>query len=256
MRIIKGIEIGKIYETKTKHPEKYVVEEIMSSRLHLGGVKIRYLENNYTKYYDARMLRKGNIRSPFQKAVFGVGYLGTGDNKSSDENGKPTSEYRRWKAVLNRCYNKNNLNKKDSSYDKCTVSDNWLNFQNFATWLKNQKGYYLDWQIDKDLLVANNKIYSEETCCMLPQEINCAIMGKSRICNNNLPCGVTYHKHNNCYIASTGENYLGSYRDVESAWQEVKKFKESLVKSLANKYVDNLSNIAYNSLIEFKAAPY
>lgn len=256
----KGIEVGVVYKTSTKAPEEYVVEEIQSSRLHLGGIRIRYLIGGYEQFYDARALRRGNIRSPFQRSVFGVGYLGVGNFEAANKDGSKTLAYGRWMAMLSRCYNKI-PHGRDNSYKVCTVCDEWLNFQNFAMWFCNQRFYGQGHDIDKDLLVPGNKEYSPTTCCLLPPLINSAITGKGAI-QNGLPCGVHWHKKNGCFVAKVGKyndpktKYLGSFQRKEDAWAVVKADKESYVKELAESYKDRLDSHVYGALLKFEAKPY
>lgn len=79
--------------------------------------------------------------------------------------------YRRWDSMINRCYSISNQNRKSGSmYNDCCVCNEWLTFSNFKSWMEQQ-----DWEgkeLDKDLLVYDNKIYSPETCCFVPKHIN------------------------------------------------------------------------------------
>lgn len=257
LKSLKNIELGKTYWTKTKYPEEYIVLEILSSRLHLGGVKIKYTFGGQEKFYDARDIRKGGIKSLFSRAVFGIGYMGDGPFSSVDSEGKPTRLYNRWKAVLGRCYNGNNP--RITSYDTSTVSDEWLNFQTFAYWLSSQKYYLKNYDIDKNLLSVSGTNYSAENCCMLPPAINTAIVRKGKNTSNGLPCGVHWHAHNCCYTSTVHtaySTYQGSFQSVEAAWKVAKKSKEEYVKTLANKFKENLDEHVYNALMAWEQEPY
>lgn len=72
-----------------------------------------------------------------------------------------------WVRMIRRCYDKQSC---CSSYSKCKVCDDWLIFTNFASWYKEH--YVEGWQLDKDILAKGEKIYSPETCCFVPLEIN------------------------------------------------------------------------------------
>ena len=100
--------------------------------------------------------------------MFGIGYNGIGEHKNSLE-GRPTSAYSRWKDMLRRCYC-NKTKNTQSAYSNVTVCDEWHDFQNFADWFYSN---YIDgFDLDKDLLSGNVKIYSPETCCFLSPEHN------------------------------------------------------------------------------------
>lgn len=65
--------------------------------------------------------------------------------------------YQRWRGMIRRCYSKAQLGK-NPNYEGCTVCDEWLTFSNFKSWMEKQ-----DWEgkeLDKDLLVRGNKVYS------------------------------------------------------------------------------------------------
>lgn len=77
--------------------------------------------------------------------------------------------YVKWKEILRRCYSAE-WHLKHDTYVDCTVCDKWLTFSNFKSWMEVQ-----DWegkQLDKDLLVKGNKVYSPETCIFVHQTIN------------------------------------------------------------------------------------
>src|SRR3990167_62339 len=77
--------------------------------------------------------------------------------------------YTRWVGMLERGYS---LKFKDKAptYKDCTVCEEWLTFSSFKAWMEQQ-----DWegkQLDKDLLVRGNKLYSPETCVFISRQVN------------------------------------------------------------------------------------
>lgn len=57
-----------------------------------------------------------------------------------------------------------------SSYADCKLSDEWEDKDRFLKWFKNN--YKEGWQLDKDLMVKNNKIYGAKECVYIPEELN------------------------------------------------------------------------------------
>lgn len=77
--------------------------------------------------------------------------------------------YRAWRSMLERCYS-SKLQERRPTYKNCTVSKEWLTFSNFRNWM--EKHQWEDLQLDKDLLVEGNKIYSAETCVFVSRTVN------------------------------------------------------------------------------------
>ena len=77
--------------------------------------------------------------------------------------------YKCWNHILERCYSERSL-MKSPTYAECSVCDEWLLFSNFKLWYdkNNIDGY----EIDKDLLVRGNKVYSPDTCLFIHKSIN------------------------------------------------------------------------------------
>ena len=72
-------------------------------------------------------------------------------------------------------------------YLDCSVCNDWLSFDNFYIWTKSQ-----DWkgkQLDKDLLVYGNKVYSPEMCVYIDQKINKIICNSAAV-RGEFPQGV------------------------------------------------------------------
>jgi hypothetical protein len=81
-----------------------------------------------------------------------------------------TSAYLLWHSMSARCSLNNNSK---PSYAGCSLSENFSNFQYFADWVQNQIGYKeYKFEMDKDILVHNNKVYSEEVCVFIPADLN------------------------------------------------------------------------------------
>lgn len=114
------------------------------------------------------------IKNPLKPSIQGKGYIGEGPHLSY-KNNKKTKEYSAWTDMLNRCYSEK-YHERRPTYKDCSVSKDWLNFQNFATWFK--ANYFEGCQIDKDLKYPGNKVYSEDTCLMLTAEQNSFLICK------------------------------------------------------------------------------
>jgi len=109
--------------------------------------------------------------------------------------------------------------------------------------------------LDKDILYKGNKIYSHDTCVFVPQSINLLFTKSDRV-RGDLPIGVTYRKRSRkfevkCCDGTKKRIFLGSYNTPEEGFQAYKKYKEKLIKQIANKYIDQIPNKLYNALITY-----
>lgn len=149
--------------------------------------------------------------------------------------------YRTWKAVLERCYSEK-YSLKNTTYSGCYVCEEWLLFSNFKGWMEKQ-----DWQgkeLDKDILVGGNKVYSSDTCCFVSHKVNSFLTsaGKAR---GEYPVGVDFNKSNGkfrarCRNYATGvSEYLGSYDTKEEAHSAWLQRKRELAQLLSLEIEDN-----------------
>ena len=113
--------------------------------------------------------------------------------------------YKKWRSLLTRCYSKGaNLVYKD-----CYVCDEWLTFSNFKSWMETQN--WKGRQLDKDLVVRGNKLYSPATCVFITSRVNTFLaisVASSR--KGNQPLGVYYHKRDKKFIAKCGDGSKGN----------------------------------------------
>lgn len=161
--------------------------------------------------------------------------------------GKPTKLFEIWRGIRKRCG-------KQKNYIDCKVCNEWMyDYQSFAEWATPR--YKDGWEIDKDLLVKGNKVYSPETCCFIPQHINTIIVKKNSR-RGSCPIGVTYSKKDRLYVAMVSEYckwvYLGCYKDPISAFYAYKKEKERYIKEVANKWKDQLEPKVYDALMKYE----
>lgn len=195
----------------------------------------------------------GRIKNRYKPSVHGVGYLGIGkhDTKINEETSR---EYAVWRLLLVRCYDESKRHK-TPTYAEITVCDEWHNFQNFAEWYKSHEYYGFGYDLDKDLLVEGNKIYSPETCCLVPPKINTILLRPSK--RNSTAVGV--RKRGNRYIAEVKDNgkkiHIGSFLTEFEAFSAYKEKKESLVKAAAQEYRGRISESVYYALMSWQASP-
>ena len=173
-----------------------------------------------------------------------IGYLGIGKYKSRI-NSKLTKSYSLWQSIINKVG-------KLEPYIDCTVDERWYNFQVFAEWFENN---YIDgFVIDKDILVKGNKIYSPETCCFVPQEINNLLVKPKN--PKDLPIGVSKHKKSNKFqvgLKINGKRIgLGLFETIDEAFKIYKENKEFYIKQKAIKFKDILKPEVFEILYNYQ----
>lgn len=163
------------------------------------------------------------------------------------EDGQRVTNYSRayslWKGINNRCLSGGKFQQAGPTYAGC--SNGFYDFQAFAEWATAQPGYFevdhqmMPFQLDKDILIPGNKVYSKETCCFVPRRIN-SLLTSSKAVRGDLPVGVSFHKARQKFSAycNTGSRmkYLGLFfgpAEAHRAWQLE---KSAVIKSAAAEY--------------------
>lgn len=187
------------------------------------------------------------------KLIYGVGYNPKGKFKTS-ENNKSTKAYSSWNHMIERCYS-SKKHRDRPTYKGCSVCEEWHNFQNFAEWYYAQKHCDAGYHLDKDLLVSDNKIYSPDMCCLVPNDLNNLIMGASSNMGENLR-GAIWDKSVGRYISritidGKGKR-LGMFDCPQEAHQAYKVAKEAHVKVKALEWQDRIADNVFEALMNWK----
>ena len=190
-----------------------------------------------------------------RKMVYGIGvndaYFSTGSSN------KREPSYTLWKSILARCYGK--LHKKQITYLGCSVCNEWLVYSNFKKWFDDPaNGYRKGYHIDKDILIRGNKVYSPETCCFVPPEINTLIV-KHDATRGDLPIGVSRNKNNlhgyRAIIRIYGKyTIIGYYSTPLEAFSAYKYAKEAHIQEMATRYYNDgkITEMVYKALMNYK----
>lgn len=154
-----------------------------------------------------------------------------------------------WRAMLIRCTDQA-FKEKNPSYLNVDLDPKWLDYCEFYDWY-SQQNKEDDWQLDKDILVKGNQIYSESTCCVVPRCINNLFISR-KLDRGPYPIGVTIRNDTGRYQSGGGIKYLGVYDSIEEAFNVYKKWKESRIKTLADAYKSQIRSDVYHALINYK----
>lgn len=255
--VIEGVEYSRVKRGTVKKPAYIIGEKVLTREgcfaelinyIDCTHCTIRFDSGNIKEGVSYKCFKNGSVKNPYHPSVCGVGFIGEGDIKVK-ENGKHTKQYSLWSHMLLRCYG----NRVYKSYKDVTVCEEWHNFQNFGDWVN--KNYntetMLGWELDKDILVKGNKVYSPETCCFVPLEINkifkTTVIGKYSVgvVKNYNKFNVYIHKYNKRY-------FLKGYDTLEEAKTAQKIAKENYIKEVAEKWKGLISNKAYEALINYQ----
>lgn len=254
-----GSKIDRVGEENINNfGSKIIITRYGSAR----DIDVHFPEYNWTfKHTAYKEFKSGKIKCPYERRVFGIGYIGEGKYKVS-ENGKKTKCYRTWQNMLQRCYDEKQRYK-NPTYINCEVCDEWYCYQNFAKWYYNNY-YEIENEVmslDKDILCKGNKIYSPENCIFVPNNINILFI-KSDKTRGEYPIGIDYNKSSGkfrarCSIYDFKENknkneYLGLYDTPEKAFKVYKQFKEKYIKEVADHYKEQIPDKLYDALYNYE----
>lgn len=194
--------------------------------------------------------KRGEIKNPYDKILFEVGYLGVGKWKSRYDK-KIFDVYLSWMHMLERCYDSEQKDKYPAYYNKCTVSMVWHDFQNYANWYDENKYNIGDevLHLDKDIKYPKNTIYSPYSCILVPQRINELFTCKPK--GNGLPVGISISQSGK-YVASYNGKYLGTYSELDDAYKMYAKSKEAAIRKVANEYKGIIPDSTYEILMNYK----
>lgn len=211
-------------------------------------------DNGYRNIVTWTNFDKGSIKSPYCKSLIGVGYVGEGEYSYDD------LWYDYWSAMIERVTLKNDGFLR--TYVDATLYEDWYNYQNFAKWA--EENYYeiegLKTELDKDILTKGNKIYSPQTCIFVPHSIN-TLFVKSDKSRGELPIGVYWHERDQEYRAQCScfsesgirkNKWLGGHDNIEDAYMAYKKFKESHIKEIADRYKEYIPDKLYNAMYNYQ----
>ncbi len=204
----------------------------------------------------------GGIKPPMQPSVEGRGFFGVGrfvPRGSKRGEHAPERMYGYWVRMFSRCYNEFELQKPTGrSYEDKEVDQRWWNFHNFAEWGLVQPNWQLPkFELDKDLLIPNNKVYGPEGCCFLPSEVNKFLIEPSdpkflrgvHIIEPKTPnAAIGYIARCN---TEKGREYLGFFPTQEEAHEAYCICKEAYAKRLAEKWKEHIIAAAYHALMSY-----
>ena len=189
-----------------------------------------------------------------RKLVYGVGINDADYITQPLINGKQVRchFYEVWKDMLNRCYSEK-LQAKYPTYIGCSVCDEWLTFSNFKRWMEARD--YAGKQLDKDILVTGNKVYSPDTCVFVSGAVN-KLLNDSGAARGKHKQGVYWDKSNNkfksqVWLYSRRKN-LGRYGTEQEACAAYVKAKSAHIREVADTQEPKVKSALYRHATELE----
>ncbi|MGL5689410.1 MAG: hypothetical protein ACRDD8_01210 [Bacteroidales bacterium] len=209
---------------------------IIEYRKH-NDIDVEFEDGGVAKHKRFSEFKEGSIKNPYLPVIYGFGFIGEGMYKPTF-GGTTTKEYRAWSGMIRRCFDYENMNKRNMVYEDCSICEEWRNFQVFAKWYNENIWCGEKLQVDKDILFKHNKLYSPETCVLTTSKIN-KLFVKCDKSRGKYPIGMS--KKNNklqvaCQLGKESKTYLGVYSTIEEAFGVYKQAKETYIKQMANEY--------------------
>lgn len=228
------------------HGDKYSYDKVMFKNDHDKVVITCPIHGDFSQRPKHHVKGTGCRKCARCKSLSTIYTYGVGINDVHD--GK-TPSYIVWHDMMRRCYGDGH---KRPAYAESSMCKDWLLLSNFDRWFyAPENGWRPHYQMDKDLLVKGNTIYSPDTCCFLPQRINLALMMR-KTQRADLPVGV--RSSGKGFVISCSCNPCRkTFPTIEDAFSEYKKRKESFIKVLAESYYSKgeITTKVYNALMNW-----
>ena len=237
---------GAVFKTNN-YGDVEVTEYIDSHNITVKFLNTGAIKNTTASALTTGILKDSEVHDTHKYGVMDI-------PKSVGRGGRCDPLYKKWNGMMQRCYNpKNKTN--NPTYEACTSSETFRHFSKFKSWYYSQIGCEQEgWHLDKDILIKGNKVYSEDTCCIVPPEINIALTNNKSV-RGSFPQGVIYNSTKTRYRARIQRGYkwesLGTYDTPEEAFYAYKPVKEAYIKSLVEKWKDKIDPRVYESLMNW-----
>lgn len=155
---------------------------------------------------------------PKDNLLYGVGIDDfTGDPDSI------VSSYIVWKGMLDRCYNESST-RSCATYIDCSVTQCWHRYSDFKVWF--DQNCIAGYELDKDILIPGNRVYSPDTCCFVPPDVNKVVRWRRRLRRSGYPGVAIFGGGFQAEIMHKGSTQLGEWRtdalEAHCDWQRLK----------------------------------
>lgn len=209
----------KQYERLTELQDKS--SELLSEDMIMDVINaVEYKQDGWNPWY-------------YHRGLCGVGYSGCDDVDYT------SSSYYKWKNMVQRCYDKKVHKKYKPEYKDKSVCEEWLNYSNFRIWFDEHyvpsKNNQID--LDKDLLVQGNKVYSPETCVFLVHCQNTMFEGRD---------DCIYENEDGTYCVDKKKSY--TYDTYEEALEVVVARRQEKIQNRAEKCKGSIPMCAYEAM--------
>ena len=160
--------------------------------------------------------------------------------------------YRAWTGMLERCYC-SKFQAKQPTYVGCAVTNEWRVFSAFRVWMVAQS--WEGMELDKDLLIPGNKIYSPDTCLFVSRAVN-LLLTDHAAARGPYPQGVSWHKGGAKYQAKCSVNgkrkHIGYFKTINEAEIAYLDFKSALIEDAAESQPDIIKKALLRHAVAIK----
>jgi hypothetical protein len=133
-----------------------------------NDVVVEFLSTGFVTSTRSDLVLNGKVKDHTRPSVFGIGFIGVGAFRSGG-GCYEKRRYKVWASMLERCYS-DARQRTNPTYVGCSVCVEWHDFQIFAKWYN--KNYIKGYQLDKDIRVCGNKVYSPDLCMFVTARDN------------------------------------------------------------------------------------
>ena len=209
--------------------------------------------------------------TPNGHLIYGIGFF-NGKYPITIAPGKRSKENETWRGMLKRCYEPA-YQDREPTYVGCSVCEEWYCYDAFYEWITTQENYEKwkeggrGWCLDKDISIKGNKIYSPDTCFLVPRNVN-NLFTNRRLYRGEFPIGVSYSDKINKFLVycmnpfqekskkalKKHASYVGTYNTKEEAFHAYKTYKENIIVRVAKEEFEkeNITKECYLAMLEYK----
>lgn len=176
----------------------------------------------------------------------GIGYLGCNDPNTLSER----YIYDKWVNMLQRCYDEE-VHKRKPYYAPCTVCIEWQNFSNFRVWFKENAMGSRKVDLDKDIMIKGNTVYSQETCALVTHFTN-TIFEDSRWNGSNIVLNNSTQKYDVTMTILGKNEKVGSFDTEEDGKKAYFDYKQDYIKKHAKNCKGKVPHKTYEAMMNWK----